>query len=102
HRTYEMLAASVMIPGLQQDCARLTGKRPTISHQADGSLWFSEDAPSVSWLTDLVGDPSAAGELIDDQLREHRQILLEVAALDASRAIHADGLLVTDRATVRF
>jgi len=92
HRTYDMLAASVMIPGLQQDCARLTGKRPTISHQADGSLWFSENAPSVSWLTNLIGDPSAAGELIDNQLREYRQILREVATLDASRPSDRDGL----------
>lgn len=74
HRHYDVLTASIMIPGLEDACRRITGRVCSIERSRDGILWFSGTAPSLQELKALAKDPRKSKSYLNQQIATYREL----------------------------
>ena len=75
HRKYDILTASAMIPGLAICCNRLSYGDCTIERDPYGSIWFSQNSPSLSELINIAKRPHLCTEHYDYQIQVYNEIL---------------------------
>ncbi|MEA3075686.1 MAG: hypothetical protein QOF60_594 [Actinomycetota bacterium] len=90
-RRYDPFTASLMLPGLTADAARLAGGAMVDGWRApSGHLWFDSGAPSSMQLLSLALDPEIAGARIDEQAALYSAIFLRITELREAHVPPAD------------
>jgi hypothetical protein len=78
HRSYDVLSASLMIPGLSASASALAQKPVSVVHGTDGLLWFTSSSPTIMDLVAIATDPIASRPHLDSQRLAYDAILREV------------------------
>ena len=75
HRRYDVLTASTMIPGLEQDASRLARNEVTIERKGSGYLWFSSNSLSIAEMSTLARDPEILNLAVNQQVSVYTETL---------------------------
>jgi hypothetical protein len=75
HRRYDVLTASVMIPGLEQDASRLARNEVTVERKGSGHLWFSSNSLSIAEMSTLARVPDILNLAVNQQMSVYTETL---------------------------
>jgi hypothetical protein len=82
HRTYDVLTASLMTPGLARDMTAVTGTNVTALRSDQGHIWFQGASLGLAELTDMAVSVERSDTHLAAQIANHASIFRSMEGVE--------------------